>query len=46
MNRSEISRALAKALAYAQCGKQSDAEKWARTLVTLLECQGILKDAS
>lgn len=27
MNRSEISTALAKALAYAQCGKQSDAPR-------------------
>lgn len=46
MNRSEISQALAKALAYAQCGKQAEAEAWARKLVTLLECQGILRDAS
>lgn len=46
MDRSEISRCLAKALAYAQCGKTADAELWARKLVTLLECQGILRDAS
>lgn len=39
MNRSEISTALAKALAYAQCGKQADAE-------AMLECQGILRDAA
>lgn len=43
MDRSAISKALAKSLAYAQCGKQADAETWARELVTLLQCQGILK---
>lgn len=43
MNRSEISRALAKAIAYAQCGKQREAEQWARELVKLLECEGILR---
>jgi hypothetical protein len=43
MDRSAINRALAKAMAYKQCGKQSDAEQWARELVRLLECQGILR---
>ena len=43
MNRSEINRALAKALAYRQCGQQEKAELWARVLVELLECEGILK---
>lgn len=42
MDRSEINRALAKAMAYAQCGKQADAEAWARRLVVMLECSGIL----
>lgn len=43
VDRSEASRALAKALAYAACGKQGEAEAWARTLVELLHCGGILR---
>ncbi len=43
INRSEIARALAKAVAYKQCGKQADAEMWARKLVELLECAQILR---
>ena len=39
---SEIARALAKAIAYKQCGKQRDAEQWAAELVRLLECAHIL----
>jgi hypothetical protein len=42
MDRSEINRALAKAIAYKQCGKDADARQWARELVTLLECADIL----
>jgi hypothetical protein len=42
MDRTEINRALAKAIAYKQCGKQEMAEQWARELVTLLQCSGIL----
>jgi hypothetical protein len=42
MDRSEISRALAKAIAYKQCGKDDDAREWARKLVELLECAEIL----
>lgn len=42
INRSEVSRALAKAIAYKQCGKDRDAEEWARKLVKLLECASIL----
>lgn len=42
IDRSEVSRALAKAIAYKQCGKDEEAEKWARELVTLLECADIL----
>jgi hypothetical protein len=43
IDRSEVSRALAKALAYKACGKQRDAEVWAAKLVELLECANILK---
>lgn len=43
IDRSEVSRALAKAIAYKQCGKQAEAEKWAERLVRLLECADILK---
>lgn len=42
MDRQEISRAMAKALAYKQCGKDHDAEIWARRLIHLLECENIL----
>ena len=37
MDRTEINRALAKAIAYKNCGKQELAEQWARKLVELLE---------
>lgn len=43
IDRSEASRALAKAIAYAQCGKQATAAEWARKLVHLLQCAEILK---
>lgn len=43
IDRSEVSRALAKAVAYKQCGKDREAEQWARRLVELLECARILK---
>jgi hypothetical protein len=42
LDRSAIARALAKAIAYKQCGKQHDAEQWAAELVRLLECAEIL----
>ncbi len=42
IDRSQIAQALAKAIAYKQCGKQEDAEAWARRLVELLECADIL----
>lgn len=42
MDRSEINRALAKAIAYKNCGKDAEAQEWARTLVRLLECAEIL----
>ncbi len=44
LDRSEVNRALAKAIAYKQCGKQRDAEEWARKLVELLECHDILAE--
>lgn len=40
--RSEINRALAKAIAYKDCGKHEEAEKHARELVRLLGCANIL----
>ena len=43
IDRSEVSRALAKAIAYKQCGKDAEAEAWAVQLVRLLECHNILK---
>lgn len=43
IDRSEISRALAKAIAYKQCGKHREAMEWARKLVMLLECAEILR---
>jgi hypothetical protein len=43
IDRSAVAQALAKAIAYKQCGKDSDAAQWARKLVTLLECADILK---
>lgn len=43
IDRSEVSRALAKAIAYKNCGKDKDAEEWAKELVRLLQCSSILK---
>lgn len=42
IDRSELSRALAKAIAYKNCGKQVEAAQWARRLVELLECAEVL----
>lgn len=42
IDRSEVSRALAKAIAFKQCGKHREAEIWAAELVRLLECAEIL----
>ena len=44
LDRSEISRALAKAIAYHQCGKPEQAARWAAHLVDLLACAEILTD--
>lgn len=42
IDRSEVNRALAKAIAYKQCGKDEKAAQWAARLVKLLECADIL----
>ena len=42
IDRAEASRALAKAIAYKQCGKDDEAAAWATRLVELLECHRIL----
>ena len=42
IDRSEVARALAKAIAYKACGQDQLAEKWAEELVRILECEGIL----
>ena len=42
IDRSEVNRALAKAIAFKQCGKDAQAEAWAAELVRLLECAAIL----
>ena len=44
IDRSEVSRALAKAIAYKNCGKDGYAEQWARELVKLLQCANILRE--
>ena len=41
--RSEVNRALAKAIAYRDCGKPEQAAAWAAELVRLLEAQQILR---
>ena len=42
-DRSELSRALAKAIAYRDCGKPEKAAAWAVQLVRMLEAKAILK---
>ena len=44
MNRSEINQALAKAIAYKQCGKDLEATRWAIRLLQLLEMAEILEE--
>lgn len=44
IDRAEVSRALAKAIAYKNCNKDQEAEEWARKLIKLLEMANILKD--
>ena len=40
-NRSEINRALSKALAYVECGKQADAAHWTTELLAQLRNAGL-----
>lgn len=42
IDRSEVNRALAKAIAYKQCGKDRHARVWAAELVRLLDVAEIL----
>ena len=42
VDRSEVSRSLAKAIAYQNCGKTEEAEAWARKLVEQLKLAQIL----
>lgn len=46
IDRSEVNRALAKAIAFKQCGKDQTAAAWAVRLVRLLELEGILDPAN
>ncbi len=43
IDRSEVSRALAKAIAYKNCNKHAEANEWAKKLIILLECAEILR---
>jgi hypothetical protein len=43
IDRSKVSQALAKAIAYKHCGKNEEAAAWARKLIELLELAEILK---
>lgn len=43
IDRSAVAQALAKAIAYKNCGKSKEAAEWARKLVELLELAEILK---
>ena len=42
IDRSKVSQALAKAIAYKNCGKDDQAEDWARELIRQLEMAHIL----
>ena len=44
-DRSAINRALAKAIAFKQCGHHATAELWAAKLLGLLECAEIINPA-
>ncbi len=46
IDRSEVARALAKAIAFKQAGNDAEAARWARLLVELLECHQILAPTS
>lgn len=42
IDRTEVARALAKAIAFKQCGNDQEANEWAAHLIALLGCAGIL----
>ena len=44
IDRSAAAQALAKAIAFKQCGKDSEAQEWAIKLVKLLQVSEILKE--
>jgi hypothetical protein len=44
IDRSEVSRSLAKAIALQAVGKQEEAEEWARLLIKQLQLADILRD--
>lgn len=43
IDRANVNRALAKAIAYQQCGKGAEARAWGRELVRLLQMADILR---
>ncbi|CAB4200393.1 hypothetical protein UFOVP1339_42 [uncultured Caudovirales phage] len=43
IDRTEVARSLAKAIAYKACGKDKEAAEWARTLIRQLQLADILK---
>lgn len=42
IDRTEVARSLAKAIAFKSCGKDAEAAEWARTLIRQLQCAEIL----
>lgn len=45
IDRSEVNRALAKAISFKAVGKNEEAKRWARSLIRQLELADILKEA-
>lgn len=43
IDRTAIAQAVAKAIAFKQCGQDAKAAEWARRVVELLECHDILR---
>lgn len=46
IDRSEVNRALAKAIAYKHCGKDQMAHAWAVELIRILECSQVLSNGA
>ena len=44
IDRSSLNQALAKALAYKECGKLEEADKWGRVLVQMLKDLNVIKN--